>query len=61
MRAYLCLDNCKSRKVARGAGFDSAVSRALSVRVLQFLCSNGSAPLREVAEGIDERTDLVGH
>ena len=49
------------RRVARGAGFDLAVDRALSVRVLQFLISNGSASLREVAEGIDERADLVGH
>ncbi|MCZ2808222.1 MAG: hypothetical protein O2V44_02590, partial [Candidatus Bathyarchaeota archaeon] len=47
--------------VARGAGFDLAVSRALSVRVLQFLVSNGSASLREVADGIEERVDLVGH
>jgi len=49
------------RKVARGAGFDSAVSRALSVKVLQFLNSNGVASLREVADGIGERVDLVGH
>ena len=51
------LDN----EVARGVGFDSAVSRALSVRVLQFLSSNGAASLREVADGVGERVDLVGH
>ena len=49
-------------EVARGAGFDLAVSRAsLSFRVLQFLSSNGSASLREVADGVRERSDLVGH
>jgi len=49
------------KEVARGAGFDSAVSRALSFRVLQFLSSNGAASLREVADGIGERVGLVGH
>lgn len=47
--------------VARGAGFDSAVSRALSFRVFQFLNSKKVASLREVADGVDERADLVGH
>jgi len=49
------------KEVARGAGFDSAVRRALSFRVLQFLSSNGAASLREVADGIGERVGLVGH
>ena len=47
--------------LARGAGLGLAVSRALSVRVLQFLSSKTVASLREVAEGVGERTDLVGH
>ena len=56
--------NCKftfDNEVARGAGFDLAVDRALSVRVLQFLSSKKAASLREVADGVGERCDLVGH
>jgi len=48
-------------RASRGAGFDSAVSRALSFRVLQFLNSSGTASPREVADGVDEKSDLVGH
>ena len=47
--------------MARGAGFDSAVDRALSVRFLQFLSSKKPASLREVGDGVGKRPDLVGH
>ena len=47
--------------MARGAGFDSAVDRALSVRVFHFLSSKKSASLREVVDGVGERCDLFGH
>ena len=47
--------------MARGAGFDSAVDRALSVRVFHFLGSKKSASLREVVDGVGEKCDLFGH
>jgi len=33
----------------------------LSFRVYNFLSSNGPASLRKVADGVDEKSDLVGH
>ena len=47
--------------MARGAGFDSAVDRALSVRVFHFLSSKKSASLREVVDGVGEKCNLFGH
>lgn len=47
--------------MARGARFDSAVDRALSVRVFHFLSSKKSASLREVVDGVGEKCDLFGH
>jgi DNA-binding MarR family transcriptional regulator len=38
-----------------------ALNRALSFRVYNFLSSNGPASLRKVADGVDEKSDLVGH
>jgi len=38
-----------------------ARSRALSFRVYHFLSSNGPASLRKVADGVDEKPDIVCH